>query len=164
MTGRLILTLLDMLRLRSGPQDLPSGWPLAAALSVAYIAQGFFADRILGESDGAPRSLLAIGVQFSIIAVLLNLRNFQARLPQTLLALSGTGFIFGLLALAILSRIDPGKSQPDLALMYLGLFGWSLAVDAHIYRHALSIRMGIAVLLAVLIFAANYVLLKSVFG
>jgi hypothetical protein len=164
MTGRLVLALLDMMRLRSGPQDVPSGWPLTAALSIAYIAQGFFADRVLGEPDGAPRSLLAIGVQFSVVAVLLNLRNFQSRLPQTLIALAGTGFIFGLLALAILSRIDPAKSQPDLAILYLGLFGWSLAVDAHIYRHALSIKMGNGVLLAVLIFAANFMLLKAVFG
>jgi hypothetical protein len=54
--------------------------------------------------------------------------------------------------------------QPDIAVLYLGLFGWSLAVDAHIYRHALSIKMGIGVLLAVLIFAANLILLRTVFG
>ena len=41
--------------------------------------------------------------------MLLNLRNYQARLPQTLTALAGTGFIFGLLSLLILTRIDPGK-------------------------------------------------------
>jgi len=164
MTSRFILALLDMLRLRSGPQFMPEGWLVAGALCFAYIAQGFFADQILGESDGAPRSLLAIGVQFSIVAVMLNIRNFQMRLPQTLTALAGTGFFFGLLSLLILTRIDPGKPQPDLALLYLGLFGWSLAVDAHIYRHALSIKMGIGVLLAVLIFAANFMLLRAVFG
>ena len=65
-----------------------------------------------------------------VIALLLNLRNFQTRLPQTVSALAGTGFIFGLVSLLILTRIDPGKPQPDLALMYLVLFGWSLAVDA----------------------------------
>ena len=164
MTCRLILTLLDMLRLRSGPQDLPAGWPLAAFLSLAYIAQGFVADRILGEVDGAPRSLLAVGVQFGIIASVLKIRNFQARLPQTLSALAGTGFIFGLLSLLILTRVKPGVPQPDIAMLYLGLFGWSLAVDAHIYRHTLSIKMGIGVLLAVLIFAANLILLRTVFG
>jgi hypothetical protein len=133
-------------------------------LSAAYIAQGFIADQILGESDGAPRSLLAIGVQFTAIALLLTARNFQARLPQTLTALAGTGFIFGLMSLLILTRVDPDKSQPDLALFYLVLFGWSLVVDAHIYRHALSVKMNIGVLLAVLIFAANFMLLNAVFG
>lgn len=164
MTGRFILTLLDMLRLRSGPQNMPRGWLFAASLSFAYIAQGFIADQILSETDGAPRSLLAIGVQFGLVALLLNFRSYQVRLPQTLTALAGTGFIFGLLSLLILTRVDPDKSQPDLAMIYLGLFGWSLAVDAHIYRQALSVKMGTGLLLAVLIFAANFMLLRAVFG
>lgn len=164
MTGRFLLTLLDTLRLRSGPQDMPKGWLIAAIVSLAYVSQGFMADRILGDTNGAPRSLLAIGVQFGVIAVLLNLRNYSVRLPQTLTAMAGTGFLFGLVSLMILTRIEPGKSQPDLALLYLGLFAWSLVVDAHIYRHALSIKMPIGVLLAVLIFAATFSLLKAVFG
>ena len=164
MKGRFILTLLDMLRLRSGPQNMPEGWPIAIVLSIAYVMQGFIADQVFGEADGAPRSLLAIGVQFSLIAFLLKLRNFPTRLPQTLTAVAGTGIIFGMLALLILTRIDPGKPQPDLAFLYLGLFGWSLAVDAHIYRHSLSITMSIGVLLAVLIFAANFILFKTIFG
>jgi len=142
---------------------MPEGWLLAATLSIAYIAQGFIADQVLGETNGAPRSLLAIGVQFGIVAVLLNTRNFQMRLPQTLTALAGTGFIFGLLSLLILVQLDSGTPPPEFALLYLGLFGWSLAVDAHIYRHALSIKIGIGVLLAVLIFAANFMLLRAVF-
>jgi len=164
MTGRIILNLLDMLRLRSGPQQMPGGWLLAAGLSFAYIYQGFVAERIVGDADSGPRSLLAIGVQFGVIALLLNLRNFQTRLAQTVSALAGTGLIFGLVSLLILTRIDPGKPQPDLALMYLILFGWSLAVDGHIYRQALSIKFGAGLLLAVLIFAANFMLLKTLFG
>ncbi|MFC1689485.1 hypothetical protein ACFL07_07510, partial [Pseudomonadota bacterium] len=85
----MILTLLDMLRLRSGPQNLPGGWMLAAALTFTYVGQGFFADQMMGDSDGAPRSLVAIGIQFGLVALILNLRQFQARLPQTLTALAG---------------------------------------------------------------------------
>jgi len=162
--GRFILILLDMLRLRSAPQDIPSGWLLAILLTIAYVAEGFVADGILGDSDGAPRSLMAIGVQFIIVAALLKIRGFSPRLPQTLSALSGTGFIFGLMSLLILTRVDPNQPQPDLALFYLVIFGWSLAVDAHIYRHALSIKMNIGVLLAVLIFAVTFMLLNAVFG
>ena len=164
MKGRFILSLLDMLRLRSGPQDLPGGWLIAASLALAYIGQGFIADRVIDDPDAAPRTLLAISLQFGIVALLLNLRGYQARIPQALSALSGTGFIFGMLSLLILTRVDPGKPQPDLALLYLVLFGWSLAVDAHIYRHALSVKFGIGVLMAVLIFAANFILLKNLFG
>lgn len=49
-------------------------------------------------------------------------------------------------------------------MVWFGVFLWSIAVDAHIYRHALSIRMNLGVLLAVLIFAANFILLEIVLG
>ena len=51
MTGRFILTLLDMLRLRSGPEYMPQGWLLAAVVSLAYISQGFIADQLLDQTD-----------------------------------------------------------------------------------------------------------------
>jgi hypothetical protein len=68
------------------------------------------------------------------------------------------------MALLLLLQLDPQKPQPGLALAYLGIFVWSLLVDGHIYRHALSIKMSLGVLVAVLIFAANYTLMRAVFG
>jgi hypothetical protein len=153
-----------MLRLRSGPQDLPGGWALAALVTAAYLAQGLYADQMMGDGDGALRSVLSILLQFGIVAALLQTRQLSVRLPQTISALAGTGFIFGLVALLILSRLEPGQPQPNLVLMYLALFFWSLAVDGHIYRHALSIKMRLGVLLAVLIFGVNFVLMQALFG
>ena len=153
-----------MLRLRSGPQDLPAGWMLAALLTAAYLAQGLYADQTMGNADGAFRSLLSILLQFGIVAALLQTRQMSSRLAQTISALAGTGFIFGLAALLILGRLDPSQPQPNLVLMYLALFFWSLAVDGHIYRHALSIKMRLGVLLAVMIFGINFVLMQVLFG
>lgn len=160
----MIRTLLDMLRLRSGPQDLPATGGLAFTLAIAYLLQGMVIDRALEGADTSPRSLLAIAVQFGAIGILLNLRRQATRIPQTVSALAGTGFIFGLLSYAVLTQVERGAPQPGLATAYLGLFLWSLAVDAHIYRHALSIKMSLGVLVAVLIFGANFIILKAVFG
>jgi hypothetical protein len=160
----LIRALLDMLRLRSGPQEMPAGAPLAFMLAIAYLAQGLMADRIMDETDTAPRSLLAIAVQFGAITALLRLRHLAERVPQTISALAGTGFLFGLLSILLLSQLTPGEPQPGLAMAYLGLFLWSLAVDAHIYRHALSVNISFGVLVAVLIFALNFFLLRAAFG
>jgi hypothetical protein len=160
----LIRTLIDMLRLRAGPQDLPPGAVPAITLSLVWLAQGMLTDRILDDAESAGRSLFAVLVQFAAVIALLNLRNRTARIPQTVSALAGTGIIFGLLALFLLLQLDPQTPQPGLALAYLGLFVWSLAVDGHIYRHALSIKMSLGVLVAVLIFAANYTLMRAVFG
>jgi hypothetical protein len=159
----LLSNLLDMMRLRSGPQNLPPARQLMLALVVAYAGQAFVADWILGEPAAAPRTLLAITVQFTIIMSLLNARRLSARINQTISALAGTGFLFGAMSIAMLSQADPDQPQAALALLYLGLFLWSLFVDAHIYRQALSIRMNMGMLVAVLIFGVNYFLLRAVF-
>jgi hypothetical protein len=160
----LIRVLLDLLRLRSGPQDLPAATGLAFLLAILYALQGIITDRALDGPDAAPRSLLAIAVQLGAIGALLRVRGQAARITQTISALAGTGVIFGLLAYALLSQAQPGQPQPGLATTYLALFVWSLAVDAHIYRHALSIKMSLGVLVAVLIFGANFIILQAVFG
>jgi hypothetical protein len=162
--GSILARITDILRLRSGPQDVPAGWMPAITLSLAYIAQGFWVDRIFNEAEASPRSLLAITVQFLIIAALLNIKKLKSRLPQTLTTLAGAGLFFGFLSIFLIHLTDPEAIQPLLALVWLALFLWSLAVDAHIYRHALSITMSLGILLAVLIFAATFILIQTVFG
>lgn len=160
----MIRILFDILRLRSGPQDLPAGTGLAIILVAAWLAQGLLTDQVLNEAESAPRSLFAVLVQVGAVIALLKLSNRAARVPQTISALAGTGFIFGLLAMLLVLQLDPQQPKPGLALAYLGLFVWSLMVDGHIYRHALSIKMSLGVLVAVLIFAANYTLMRAIFG
>jgi len=152
-----------MLRLRSGPQDLPAGWSLAILLGLAYIAQGFIADQILGETDTASRSLIAISVQFLVVGMLLNIRKQANRLPQTLSALAGVGLIFGMFSIILISQANPGEDQPRLAMVWFGVFLWSLAVDAHIYRRAMSTNLSLGILVAVLIFAGNFILIQTIF-
>lgn len=99
-----------------------------------------------------------------VIATLLHLKKLSTRLPQTLSALAGTGLIFGFGSVLLISQAEPASNQPMLALVWFGVFLWSIAVDAHIYRHALSIKMNLGVLVAVLIFAANFILLQAALG
>jgi len=99
-----------------------------------------------------------------VIATLLHLKKLSTRLPQTLSALAGTGLIFGFGSVLLISQAEPASNQPVLALVWFGVFLWSIAVDAHIYRHALSIKMNLGVLVAVLIFAANFILLQAALG
>jgi hypothetical protein len=163
----IILKLFDIMRLRGGPQDLPEQMPqartLAVILALVYIAEGFIADSILGEPDTAPRSLLAITVQFVIVIALLNWRGMVGRMMQTIAAIAGVGAIFGLLSVVLILQADNGENQPLLALVWVSAFLWSLAVDAHIYRHALSVSMSQGVLVAVVIFAFNFLVGQWVF-
>jgi len=158
----LLPRLLDVMRLRAGPQDMPAGWQLAILLSLIYMAEGFFADQILDETGSAPRSLIAACIQFLVTFALLRFRRLSTRFPQTITALAGTGILFGALSIFLAMQAQPGIAQPMLALLWFGAFIWSLAVDAHIYRHAMSITMSLGVLVAVLIFALNFIIIETV--
>jgi hypothetical protein len=161
--AKLLSRLIEIILLRAGPQDLPAAWPLAVILSIAYMGHGFVSSQVLAEPEAGPAALLAIAIQFLVIAALLNLRGFSMRLPQTICAISGVGLILATLSVLLISQADPERNQPALALVWFGAFLWSLVVDAHIYRHALSIKISLGVLLAVLLFAANFLLNELLF-
>jgi len=119
-----------MLRLRSGPQDLPAGFGLALLLSVAWLAQGLVTDQLLDDTGSAPRSLLAVLVQFGAVIALLSLRDRAARIPQTISALAGTGFIFGLFGSCCYGSIRNSRSPDSLSPTSACLSGawWSTAI------------------------------------
>jgi hypothetical protein len=162
--GRILLPFLDMMRFRSGPQDLPASRGFTVLLAALYIAGGFLAGGVLDEPEYAQRAMMAITVQFTSIILLLQLKGFRDRTQQTIGALSGTGFLFGLMSIYLLSLVNVEKPQVELAALYFVLFIWSIAVDGHIYRHALSSKIGTGVLVAVTIFSINFILLRTFFG
>jgi hypothetical protein len=154
------VTLLRILQLRAGPQDLPASWPATIAIIAVYLAENMYTGKQLGDGDAAIKSFSITALQFAAVAVMLYLRKFPERLAQTLGALAGAGAILGLVAFVLVLQADPDRNQPVLALFWFAIFAWSLVVDAHIYRHALSVRMSQGMLIAVLLLAASYVLVE----
>ena len=160
---RLPQQLLSVIALRSGPQNLPAGWTTPILMVLVYVALGMLADRMLQLGDNSPRSLVSIGLQILSITLLLKFRGNLERLPQTITAAAGTGSIFGLVSIAMIAQAPRGSMPPGLAVFWLALFVWSLIVDAHIYRSALSTTMSMGVLVAVLVFALNFILIDALF-
>lgn len=160
---RLPQQLLRVVAFRAGPQDLPPGWNTAALMMLLYVALGMLADSMLELGNSSLRSLFSIALQIAAITLLLRFRGFSPRLPQTITAAAGTGCLFGLMSIGLLAQTT-GESLPvGLATLWLGLFVWSLLVDAHIYRSALSITMSQGVLIAVMLFALNFILIDAMF-
>jgi hypothetical protein len=157
------VTLLLLLRLRAGPQDLPSSWALTGLLLLVYTAVGIYTGQSLGDEDAVARTLLTNVLQVVAVAVLLQLRKFPERLAQTLSALTGAGIILGTLVFMLLSQAHIESMRPLLVMAWFGIVIWSLAIDAHIYRHALGISMSQGLLVAVLLLAASYMLVKELF-
>jgi len=160
---RLLQELLRVIVLRSGPQDLPAGWSTAALMVLLYVALGMLADSMLQLGTSSLRSLLSIALQVAAITLLLRFSGHFERLPQTITAVAGTGCLFGLLSILLLAQ-STGDSLPQgIAILWLVLFIWSLVVDAHIYRSSLSTTMSVGVMIAVMLFALNFIVIDALF-
>jgi len=160
---QLLLQLLRVVVLRSGPQDLPAGWAPAGLMVLIYVALGMLADSMLQLETNSLRSLLSIALQIMAVTVLLRFGGHFERLPQTITAAAGTGCLFGLISIVLLAQSSGGSLPAGMATLWLGLFIWSLVVDAHIYRSALSTRMSVGILIAVLLFALNFIVIDALF-
>ncbi len=157
------MNLAKMLRLRGGPQNLPTSWPLAVLMITAYLLQNLITGQQLEDDHAAAKSLAAIGLQISVLAGLLYWRRCMERFPQTLSALAGVGIVFNSITWFLLSQSDPATDQPVLVMGWFAVFIWSLFVDAHIYRNALSVPLAMGMLITVLVLAASYILIEMLF-
>jgi len=73
------------------------------------------------------------------------------------------GIIFNAMTWVLLSQVDVAVNQPILATTWFAVFVWSLFVDAHIYRHSLSVPLATGMLITVLTLAASYTLIEMLF-
>ncbi len=133
---------LDICLFRKGPQDIPASAVLLKLCLLAYGASGFL---VLLLGAPAPVALLQVLLDLVLLAGLLHLILLLGRHPsrfeQTLTALTGAGALIGLLALPLMHwivRQGPGGDTTLPWLLMLGLMVWSVAIIAHILRHALG--------------------------
>lgn len=159
----LLQKLVGILRLRSGPQDLPDSWRFTTGIVGLYLVMNVAMSQQVGDENATVTSFAITVLQFAAVWVLLLTRKHPERLAQTLAALAGTGIILGIISFIFLVQADADTQQPLLALGWFSVFVWSLVVDAHIYRNALSITMSQGMLVAVLLLAASYVLVEFAF-
>lgn len=144
---------LEQMLLRRAPQDdVLSYGALAGALS-AYLLMDLL--QAVSSSDWLVASTMVLmdGLVMVVFTwAVLMLTGKLPRLVQTLTALAGTGALLGLLTLPLIYRAAEAHSSegPSGAMVmgWLVLLAWSIAVQAHIFRHALSTRYGIGLMLA----------------
>jgi len=158
------MNLAKMLRLRSGPQSLPASWRLTALLLTAYLIQNLITGQQLEDESAAAKSLVAINLQVFVLAGLLYWRRHTERFVQTLSALAGVGLVFNAITWFLLTMSGTAQNQSLLALSWFAVFIWSLFVDAHIYRNALSVTLSVGMLITVLILAASYTTIELLFS
>jgi hypothetical protein len=150
----LLRVFLDIALLRSGPQVLPAS-PLLLTLVIALYSATYLlvvATTSLELSVLAAQVLVSVGLDVVGLWLVLAVARRQARYPQALTALFGSGIILNLALLPAALLIGSGGPSLGVAgqLAASLVMGWGLAVLAHILRHTLELAWGLALALAAL--------------
>lgn len=166
--GALIHPFVQICLLRMRPQDLPSSGTLLALVLFAHTLMGVMVAAVDLRFDQA----LAAGVIDTVLMCglttgLLMLRTLRERTVQTLTALAGAGCVIGFVAYPLSLWLHDAhrtnEPSPALALLLLAVLGWSLAVSAHVLRHALSAPYYVGLLISVAFYWISIRILSSVF-
>ena len=162
----LLKLLIQICLLRAGPQALPAKPKLLARTLIAYVMVGVIALMpLLGAELAFAEALFDTVLMLALLQAALVWRGRKARFLQTATALAGTGALLGLLLLPVLGLADGGaEAEAFASLLWLLLFGWSLAIAGHILREAFETILPVGVLAAVLYFALSFTLIELIFS
>jgi len=159
---------MNMLLLQAAPQDLPHSLGLTFRIVVVYLISGVVVQSDIVEPLSAlSQMMLSLVVTLAFTFVVLSALELKPRLVQTFSALVGVGIFFNLLAWPILLQFQEQDSAESIAgiltFFIIMLTSWELLVNAHIYRHALSVKMSQAIVLSLGLFFMSYTLSQMIF-
>ena len=151
---QLIKIFWDICRLRTGPQQLPKGYLLLGSALLAGIIIDSIASSVLMPKLTGPEVLITVTIYnlflLSVIFFLLMLVGYAERGIQTVTAVAGSGLFISLVLLPGLLMVNSVEEQAKSFVLFILIDNfWRLAVNAHIFRHALSVGMLMAMILSV---------------
>lgn len=150
---QLIKTFWDICRLKAGPQDIPTGRYLLVAALFAGIIVDSFSTSILIPSLSSLK-IIQILVAYNLILLvavylLLTVLGYAQRGMQTLTAMVGSGLLISLVLLPSLLMLNSAQEVvKSFALYILVDTVWRILVNAHIFRHAFSISLLMAMIVS----------------
>lgn len=155
----LIQAFLRILLLRTGPQSVPASKVLMWLVLLLHFAVGFLLT-MFSQSFVVSVLYALVGTLITVAVVhgLLLLYRRHERYLQTLTALAACEALLGVMLLPVaineLYYQDSSNAEINVLLGFVLLIviGWSVAVSAHIFRHALSVSMGLGFLYSIVYF------------
>lgn len=166
----LLSNLVAIVLLRRGPQDLPASQAVLGGLAAVYVLIGTL---VIGPRVGDLMVALAqnvtdMAVLFLYTWGLLGMAGRPERVTQTLSAIVGANVLFSLIAWPLMLALPPMDAETAVApggvgMLLLAVLFWNLAVVGQIYRHALSLRVGLGVLAALGYFVLSTAVVSLLF-
>jgi hypothetical protein len=154
--------------LKSAPQDLPYSPQFAVQMALVY----FFTGLVVLQSTLSPDDMLGgllLGLFVHVVFTYLVLRalNRSARFVQTISAMLVVSILFNLLSWPVFIVVADATATEGLkatmSLMFLLIISWEVLVKAHIFRHALEMKMLSALALSFSLFFISVTLSQLLF-
>lgn len=170
---RLLALFVELCLLRRGPQDLPYSPRLTRGLLWLAVGADLLALQLFGDDPNAlARSVFSLALLLGLPWLLLHWRGQPARYAQTLAAFLGSGLLFTVAMLPLLLAVEalpppvpdatPG-SHVALRVALFVLLGWKLAINGHVWRHALDWPRAAGLPFAIALFIAEVALVRRFF-
>jgi hypothetical protein len=159
----LLKTILDIMRLRKGPDAIPHSMLLLVIVVAFWLFVDVLGGIIVPQFGGLSASGLAITLLGLVIfAMMATLDARKARMVQMLTAMIGCSAVFGFvltLVLAVALRFQEIQPVPLLALLLVwSVMLFSVVVDGHILSRTLERPRVHGLIAAFLVFALQYYL------
>lgn len=144
--AELLKRIFNICLLTKGPQDLPYSVLLMRLLLLVYFITGLLS-LLTSVSLNLALVVMLVDVGLLLLFSWLCLQAFRltSRFVQMITALSAVGSLFNLLSVPLLAQIQlassTGQMSGELSFLLLFLISWNLAVIAHIFREAFSVRL-----------------------
>lgn len=160
--------LLALMILKSAPQDLPYSPQFAVQMAIVYIFSGIVVlQSTLSPDDMLGGLLLGFFVQLVFTYLVLRALNRSARFVQTISAMLAVSILFNLLSWPVFIVVADATATEGLkatmSLMFLLIISWEVLVKAHIFRHALEMKMLSALALSFSLFFISVTLSQLLF-
>jgi hypothetical protein len=138
--------ILAMLLLKSAPQDLPYSPQFPVQMALVYVFSGVLVlQTTINPDDLLGGLLLSLATQFLFTYIVLGALDKAARFVQTMSAILAVSIMFNLLSWPVFIIITDSTASESLkstmSLLFLFIMSWEVLVKAHIFRHALEMRM-----------------------
>ncbi len=164
----LVKPFVQLCLLRIGPQDLPASLVLLGLALVAHTLTGIVVSLMFLPTGAALASGL-VGTTLICILTLsaLYVQRLRERVCQTLTAMAGAIALIDVTGIPILGWLEDvqrsGGNPGTPTLLLLLLTAWSLTVQGHILRSALSTRFIVGLTLAIFFFWVSYNVMRTLF-
>jgi hypothetical protein len=160
--------LLALMILKSAPQDLPYSPRFAVQMALVYFFTGLVVlQSTLSPDDMLGGLLLGLFVQVVFTYLVLRALNRSARFVQTISAMLVVSILFNLLSWPVFIVVADATATEGLkatmSLMFLLIISWEVLVKAHIFRHALEMKMLSALALSFSLFFISVTLSQLLF-